>query len=374
MSERLKVGITGSSGFIGRHLYNTLELFPEEFEQVVFDKSYFDDQRLIGFVNSCDVIIHLAAMNRHQDMEIVSDTNVLLVNKLIAALENKKEPTHIIFSSSAQEEKGNLYGRSKKEGREKLEKWASQTNNSISGLVIPNVFGPFGKPFYNSVVATFCYQIANNLSPKIDIDVELKLIYVGELVELMLKKIREKTHEPYCIVKHTMEINVTSILKLLQGYDTMYTKQGAIPFLEKAFEINLFNTFRSFIDHETYFPIKLRKNEDERGEFVEIIRLNIGGQVSFSTTRPGITRGNHFHTRKIERFTVIKGKASIELRKVDEDKVIRFELDGREPSYVDMPIWYTHNITNISNEELLTIFWISEQYNSEDPDTYFVKV
>ena len=138
--------------------------------------------------------------------------------------------------------------------------------------------------------------------------------------------------------------------------------------------MNLFNTFRSYIKHETFFPFYLTKNTDERGSFVETIKLQIGGQVSFSTTKPGITRGNHFHTRKIERFAVIKGKALIEIRKIGTDEIFSFELNGDKPSFVDMPIWYTHNITNIGNEELYTIFWINEFFNAEDADTFFEKV
>lgn len=135
--------------------------------------------------------------------------------------------------------------------------------------------------------------------------------------------------------------------------------------------MNLFNTFRCYIDYSGHFPIKLIQHSDPRGVFVETIRLGIGGQVSFSTTIPGITRGNHYHTRKIERFTVIKGKARIQLRKIGTEEVLNFELDGSEPAYVDMPIWYTHNITNIGKDELYTQFWINEWYDPEDGDTYF---
>jgi len=135
--------------------------------------------------------------------------------------------------------------------------------------------------------------------------------------------------------------------------------------------INLFNTFRSYIDHAVYFPFKLTQHADNRGAFVEIVRLGIGGQVSFSTTHPGITRGNHFHTKKIERFTVIKGKALIQLRKYNTEEVLNFELDGNEPSYVDMPVWYTHNIKNVGEEELYTVFWINEAFDATNPDTYF---
>jgi UDP-2-acetamido-2,6-beta-L-arabino-hexul-4-ose reductase len=147
-----------------------------------------------------------------------------------------------------------------------------------------------------------------------------------------------------------------------------------MPALNTPFKKNLFNTFLCYIDHESFFPFHLKLNTDGRGSFVETVKLNSGGQVSFSTTVPGITRGNHFHTRKAERFAVIKGKARIEIRKIGTDKVFSFNLDGNQPSFVDMPVWFTHNITNIGDEDLYTIFWINEHYNPEDGDTYFEKV
>ena len=167
---------------------------------------------------------------------------------------------------------------------------------------------------------------------------------------------------------------MTGILHLLENYFKLYFGEHSFPALNSSFEINLFNTFRSYIDHAAYYPVLLKKNTDHRGVFVETIKSSLGGQFSFSTTIPGITRGNHYHTRKIERFIVIKGRAVIKLRQIGTYEVLQFELTGEKPSFVDMPIWYTHNITNTGNEELLTLFWINEFYNPDDPDTYFEEV
>jgi UDP-2-acetamido-2,6-beta-L-arabino-hexul-4-ose reductase len=175
-------------------------------------------------------------------------------------------------------------------------------------------------------------------------------------------------------IKHTSEVKVSEVLSLLENYKINYFKKGILPKLDDNFKRNLFNTFVCYIDHQNFFPFHLKLNSDDRGSFVETVKLNSGGQVSFSTTVPGITRGNHFHTRKAERFAVIKGKARIELRRIGTDEVLSFELDGDKPSFVDMPIWYTHNITNIGDEEVYTIFWISEFFDPDDPDTYFEKV
>ena len=192
------------------------------------------------------------------------------------------------------------------------------------------------------------------------------------------KKISEDSSDPRFITEyklpHTSEVKVSSVLALLEGYKNNYFDKGIIPNLNNVFEKNLFNTFLCYIDHKKFFPFHLTKNSDNRGSFVETVKLNSGGQVSFSTTVTGITRGNHYHTRKAERFAVIKGKAKIELRKIGTEEVLNFYLDGDNPSFVDMPVWYTHNITNIGDEELYTIFWINEHYNPDDGDTYFEEV
>ncbi len=232
----------------------------------------------------------------------------LLVKKLLKALDSTGSKPHILFSSSTQEERDNMFGKSKREGRELLANWAKENNAKFTGLVIPNVFGPFGNPYYNSVVATFSHQLTHNEEPKIEIDAQLKLIYIGELVELIWKAIRDKDSREEYKIPNTSEKKVTEILGLIKLYKTSYMDKGVFPVLNDKFEINLFNTFRCYMDIPNHYPVKLVMNTDDRGTFVETIKTGLGGQVSFSTTKPGITRGNHFHTRKIERFAVIKGK------------------------------------------------------------------
>jgi UDP-2-acetamido-2,6-beta-L-arabino-hexul-4-ose reductase len=372
----IRVGITGQAGFVGTHLYNTLGLHPTEFERIPFEDDFFsDDTKLTNFIKSCDAVVHLAAMNRHNDPEVIFETNVRLVKQLLNACEATNSAPHILFSSSTQEERDNLYGRSKKMGRELFEQWANKQGAGFTGFVIPNVFGPFGNPYYNSVVATFCHQLTHGEMPKIDIDGEVKLIYVGELVNEIITQIY--IQEPIIskiLVPHTATIKVSDLLKKLTSFKENYLEKAILPKLDNPFERNLFNTFVCYIDHESFFPFRLKLNTDSRGSFVETMRLSSGGQISFSTTIPGITRGNHFHTRKAERFAVIKGKALIELRRIGTDKVHSFELNGDYPSFVDMPVWYTHNITNIGEEDLYTIFWINEHFDATDPDTYFENV
>ena len=376
----VKIGITGQEGFLGRHLYNTLSL-DDALELVPFERSFFKDpKKLNSFVSTCDIIVHLAAMNRHKDPEVIYNTNINLVRDLIDACVATGSKAHILFSSSMQEESDNHYGRSKKAGRELFMDWAKQYEGRFTSLKIPNVFGPFGKPNYNSVVATFCHKIARNDKPTIIQDSEIGLIYVNELVQHFIDTITKKSASKKIgpnsfelAIVPNYHIKVSELLALLNTFKEDYMENGIFPNLEKPFEKALFNTFRCYIPH-SHYPVKYTKHTDPRGSFVEIARTQTSGQFSFSTTVPGITRGNHYHTRKAERFAVIKGKALIQLRKVDSDEIIDYYLDGEEPAYVDMPVWYTHNIKNIGGDELLTLFWINEPYNSDDADTYFVEV
>lgn len=378
----IKVGTTGQTGFVGTHLFNSLNLDKEHFETIPFEDRFFSDSNLLEeWVSKCDVIVHLAALNRHNNAAVIYNTNILLVNQLISACHKTHSTPHILFSSSTQEDKDNMYGKSKKKGRKLLEEWADKNAAQFTGLVIPNVFGPFGAPYYNSVVATFCHQLTHNQTPKIEVDGDLKLIYVGELVVQIIehillnhaKQINGVAIEEIHLL-HTSKLKVTYLLKLLQEYKSGYFENGEMPALDTPFKKNLFNTFLSYIDHASFFPFPLKMNNDQRGSFVETIKLNSGGQVSFSTTVEGVTRGNHFHTRKAERFAVIKGKALIELRRIGTNDVLHFELNGDKPSFVDMPIWFTHNIKNIGTDVLYTIFWVNEFFDPNDPDTFYEKV
>jgi UDP-2-acetamido-2,6-beta-L-arabino-hexul-4-ose reductase len=371
-----RVGITGQAGFIGQHLFNYLGTKDEQqICRVPFERALFEDaDRLATWVASCDVIVHIAAMNRHEDPQVIYDTNVGLVKKLIAACEATASKPKIIFSSSTQEEQDNLYGQSKKDGRELLEQWAASSGGSVTSLLIPNVFGPFGKPFYNSFVATFCHLLSNGGTPEVHQDAEVSLIYVNDLVAHFFEHITNgESGVNFHKIPAPVQQSVRQVLQKLEGFKTAYVENGQVPDISQAFDKDLFNTFTSYIPKD-YFPRKFVKHTDNRGAFVEIMRAGTSGQSSYSTTVPGITRGNHYHTRKVERFAVISGKASIKLRKVNTDKVYEYILDGSEPAYVDMPIWYTHNITNIGEDELITLFWINEPYDPEDPDTYFESV
>lgn len=367
----LKVGVTGSNGFIGWHLCQTLGLESDKFDLIEFKREWFDEtDNLDFFVSKCDSIVHLAGLNRHSEEEEIYKTNIGLAEKLIESFERTGFKGQLIFSSSIQEERNNTFGNSKKIAKELFFNWAVKSKANFKGLIIPNVFGAFGVPFYNSVISTFCHQLVQNEIPKIENDATLNLIYIDDLVKVIIDSIEVESIENIN-VDYTDIYKVSQLLDLLNTFKLKYFINGQIPNLNNQFETNLFNTFRSYFDFNTYFPIIYKNNIDERGYFVEIIKLETGGQVSFSTTKKGITRGNHFHTRKIERFSVIKGEALIQLRKIGSADVYDYYLSGDNPAYVDMPIWYTHNIKNVGEDELYTMFWINEFYDAKDPDTYF---
>jgi UDP-2-acetamido-2,6-beta-L-arabino-hexul-4-ose reductase len=370
----IKVGITGSNGFIGSHLCNKLTLRGQKFEISQLKREWFQNKsKLDLFVSNCDVIVHLAGINRNINDRVIYDTNLLLANELINSFNRTSFNGLLLFSSSIQEERNNAFGNSKKVASQLFSNWVEGTKGKFKSLIIPNVFGPFGRPFYNSVISTFCHQLVNNLTPNVISNASLNLVYIDDLVNNIIKLIEYESEE-IDFIKLTQTFKVSEILDLLLMFKFTYFDNGHIPILNSKFELNLFNTFRSYIDIKNHFPIKYKNNVDVRGNFVEIMRLKLGGQISLSTTKKGVTRGNHLHTRKIERFIVVQGKARIQLRKIGTLEIFEYFLCGDEPAYIDMPIYYSHNITNIGEEDLLTLFWINEFYDPKDPDTYFEKV
>lgn len=367
----MRIGITGQAGFVGTHLYNYLGILPDSVFRVPFADEYFlDEGALRVFVRQCDVIVHLAAVNRCPSDDDLYATNLQLVDQLIAAMTAEQVRPHVLFTSSSQETRDNAYGRSKREGRERLERWALANGARFTGLVVPNVFGPFGRPFYNSFVATFAHQLTHGETPVIQQDAAIPLIDVISLCRFIVGRIEAGGGGQRIEVPSDCTRRVSEVLHLFQHYAEGYLKAGVVPDLSDHNDLNLFNAFRSFIPLEHHFPVQLTPHADARGSFVETIRLESGGQVSFSTTQPGVTRGNHFHIRKVERFTVLKGRARIELRRIGTNKTYRFIVDGDQPAYADMPVWYTHNIKNVGEELLYTQFWINEWYDPADPDTF----
>lgn len=367
------VGITGMPGFVGSHLRDRLTR-EEEFEVLPYEDSFYENPDLfIDFCRKADAIVHLAGVNRHEP-EVVYQKNIELMEKLLQFVDASGNKPYILFSSSTQIERDNEYGRGKKRAMELLEQWTRENNTSAVSMVIPNVFGDGGQPFYNSVVATFCHQLTHQQEPKIDKDGQMTMIYINDLIEEIYNLIRNPK-QGYCVeyIKPRAETKVSEILALLNKFKDSYYSSGMVPAVESDFQRDLYNAFITYMDAADW-ERHLKLNTDDRGSFVEVFKLEKGGQISFSTTKPGITRGNHYHIRKNEKFCVVSGRASIKLRRIGTDKVVEYIVSGDKPSWVEMPIYYTHNITNIGDMELVTLFWINEHFNPDDPDTFFEKV
>ena len=373
--DKINVGITGMIGFIGSHLRE--RLLREENVSVIipFEDSFFeDDKKLKEYLAKCDVVVHLAAMNRGEPTEIYK-VNIELVNKLISSMEQIKITPYVIFSSSTQCDLDNPYGHSKKEGTRLLSEWATRNNASFTATVIPNVFGDRCRPFYNSVVATFCHQLTHNEQPKIIVDSEMNLIYINELTDLMYETIKKPPKGVDIMrVKPTAKAKVTEILVLLEGFKKHYYEKRTVPNLKNSFERNLYNTFLTYMENSDYeqHPIL---HSDDRGLLFEIVKQESCGQIFYSTTKPGgIVRGNHYHTRKMEKFCVVQGEAIIRLRRIGTDKIIEYRVLGQNPSIVEMPIFHTHNIENVGENDLHTLFWTNELFDPNDSDTFFEEV
>ena len=356
-------------------MYNTIKYKYPNYQLLEFNKQYFNDENQLSLsLDQADVIIHFAGLNRHENDSYVYEQNILLSKKIINSLEKINFSGKLIFASSTQENDETEYGNSKKESRKILEEASSKIGFQFSGLIIPNVFGPFSKPNHNSFIATFCNNSIKNIENRIIKDKKISLIYVDTLTETILNLISSDYLESKLKIKEEIKISVFEVKKIIDQFALTYLKSGEICNLDSPFKLNLFKTFVSYLCLNNFYPFNYKLINDDRGSFSEIIRSGTSSQFSYSITNSGKTRGNHFHTRKIERFVVLSGIAEIKIRKIGSDITDSFILNGDNPSFIDMPVWHTHNIKNIGNEPLITLFWINEFYDETDPDTFFEKV
>ena len=356
----MKIGITGGDGFIGYHTYYNLK-YTTDWDVVKLDRAFYNDKR----IKECDWVIHLAGMNRGDEDEIYK-ANIDLTQLL---LDSVKIGCNIIFSSSTQVELNNSYGDCKLECEQMIQLWCQQYGGKFHNLRIPNVFGPFCKPNYNSFVATFCYNLCNGKDIKVTNDDTVNLVYVNDVVEEFKNCIDGKTQS-----FKTTEMTVSDVSELLTYFSNCYFDDGRIPDLNNNFDRNLFNTFISYIPNDKRL-LKTELHGDERGSLTELTKVDSSeGQVFFSTTNKGYVRGQHFHMRKFERFCVVDGKAIIRIRKMGSDEVCEYEVSGDDIKVIDMPVLHTHNLENIGNNKLTTVFWISEIYDDKNPDTFFEEI
>lgn len=357
-----KVAITGAGGFLGLHLRAAAKEYGIETVPVPLGER-FDEAQAYAAISGADSLIHLAGVNRGTDDE-VADGNMVFASQLATVLESIEGiPSKIIYANSIQAGNGSVYGSAKKRAGKKLGNAAARLGAAFEDIMLPNLFGEYGRPFYNSVVATFSHLIANGEHPEVHQNKELQMLHAQNAADVLLGFVRSD------------QMNERSHWDTVQGVKDQleefakYYSAGEFPDLSTAFLRDLFNTYRSYT-FPAATPIAITRHEDERGSFSEIVRSRGGtGQTSFSTTAPGITRGNHYHRRKVERFTVLAGEAEIKLRRLFDDKVFTYKISGEQPKSVDMPTLYSHNIRNIGTEPLYTAFWTNDIFDPNNPDT-----
>ena len=367
--NKSRVLVTGSQGFLGWHLCVLLGSH-EQFEVVACSREQFNsDEYLAENLPSVDVVVHLAGMNRGEEKDIAV-ANPGMASRLVHFLNQTEARPHVIYSSSTHADGDSVYGKSKREAGEILQQWGLHAKADVSVLILPHIFGEFGRPFYNSVVSTFCHQVAVGEKPEIQVDGQLHLLHAQEVSELIVNVILEnRTGEER---PRGIPIRVSELLERLEGLAARY-RAGVVPNFQDPFDLRLFNTWRSYLPPDKW-ATDLTLHEDNRGCLFEAIRADGQGQVFLSTTFPGITRGNHYHFQKVERFLVVAGEGRIQLRKILTDEIIEIEVCGEKPQAVDIPTFYTHNITNTGETPMLTLFWAHEHFDPSASDTYYVPV
>ncbi len=362
----MKIGITGADGLIGTHLRAFLHSRDGIAEVRLARRDTFQSSAALdAFVIGLDGVIHCAGVNRGDEAE-VEQTNAWLAETLVAAFERTGARPDVVYTNSTHSERDSAYGRGKGAAAACLENWGGRFGANVCNLILPHVFGEFGKPFYNSVVSTFCHQLAHNEAPQIQVDGQLELVHAQDVACCCLAALNEGRKGTQRLSGEPQKVSelLARLRMLLERY-----RQDVFPDLRNPLDLRLFNTLRSYL-YPNHYPRALKLHSDARGNLFEAVKADQGGQIFLSNTHPGITRGNHYHLRKVERFLVVSGEAEICLRRIFDDQIITFRLSGDQPSYVDMPTLHTHSITNVGTVELQTLFWTNEIFDPQDPDTF----
>jgi UDP-2-acetamido-2,6-beta-L-arabino-hexul-4-ose reductase len=360
----MRVAITGAGGFLGWHV-RVLSRALGWPEPVRLDRcDLVDPDRVAELLTGVDRVVHLAGVNRGDAGDVASG-NVQLATALARGLRRCATPPEtVVFANSVQAGNGTPYGDSKAAAADILAS-ATDTGARFVDLRLPQLYGEHGRPDYNSVVATFCRRLAEGAAPEIHEDRELTLAYVGDAAARLLDAPPTGVWDAGL---PPLRITVGALADRLSDWAGCY-REGTIPPLPDRHAVRLFNTYRShcFPDH---FPLRPPRHGDARGELVEVVRHAGGGQVFWSATAAGHSRGEHFHLAKVERFAVLRGTAEISLRRLGHRDVLCFPVSGADPVVVDMPTMWAHRITNVGPDELITVFWVNELLDAARPDTY----
>ena len=378
--------MTGANGFVGRNLVSQLEnigsgkarnyaIAGEELHVLCYDVDS-DPAALEEYCRRADFVFNLAGVNRPEDPSEFMKGNFGFASLLLDTLKKCGNSCPVMISSSTQAALDNPYGESKRAGEELLFEYGRETGAKVLVYRFPNVFGKWCRPNYNSAVATFCHNIAHGLPIRVnDPSVVMHLVYIDDVVDELIGALSGDEHRAgaFCEVPVVHEITLGGIVDLLYSFRDMQ-QDLEVPDLGDAFAKKLYSTYLSYLPKERFcYPLKM--NVDNRGSFTEIIRTPDRGQFSVNISKPGITKGEHWHHTKNEKFVVVSGHGLVQLRKIGTDEVINFEVCGEKMEVVEMIPGYTHNIINLSDtEDLVTFMWANEAFNPERPDTYFEPV
>lgn len=364
--------VTGSNGFIGRHLMEALGR-NQNVRAMGYDLGV-PESELDAALAQADIIFHLAGVNRPQNVEEFKQGNTDFTQTLCAKLEAMKRTPLIVMSSSIQAELDNPYGISKRMGEQALMSWAERTGAPTVIFRLKNVFGKWCRPNYNSVTATFCHNMAHDLPVTIsDPSRELELVYIDDVVEAFLKTLEEHpTRGEFRSVDRSFKVTLGDLAAKIRSFRESRTTLR-LASMDDAFTRCLYATYLSYLDGPD-FAYGLEIKTDNRGCLAEFMKSAQFGQIFVSRTKPGITRGNHYHHTKTEKFMVVEGEAVIRFRHIQNGDVIEHKVSGRDFRVVDIPPGYTHSIENVGTAEMIVLFWASEIFDPGKPDTYAMPV
>lgn len=381
----MKILVTGANGFVGKNLVSTLKNIKDgkdktrsiDIEDIyTYDlDSTIDD--LKKYTSDCDFVFHLAGINRPKDTSEFYEGNASFTETLCSLLKEYDNHCPILISSSIQASKDNDYGKSKKEGEEYLLNHGETMNSKVYIYRLANLFGKWCRPNYNSVVATWCYNVAHDLDIQInDESVVLPLCYIDDVIDEFLNTLeghpticKEGVYQVYPI--HFIKLG--ELAKIIKSFKES-RKTLQVPNMQAdSLEKKLYSTYLSYLPKDQFsYPLKM--NIDQRGSFTEFLKTNEFGQVSVNISKPGITKGQHWHHSKNEKFLVVSGQGLIQFRDIYSDEIIEYHVSGDKLEVIDIPTGYTHNIINIGKTDMVTIMWANEAFNPEHPDTYFEEV
>lgn len=380
----MNILITGAKGFIGKNLVVELKNIRDGKSNVnnlthdlvlyEFDKDS-DPELLDEFCQNADFVFHLAGVNRPKEQSEFIEGNFGFTSTLLETLKKHQNSCPIMLSSSIQAELDNPYGISKKKGEELFFEYSQETGAKVYVFRFPNVFGKWCRPNYNSAVATFCYNIAHELPIQInDRNVNMTLVYIDDVVKELICALQGNAFKDGQFYKVRTEHKITlgEIADLIYSFKES-RKTLLVPDMSDGFIKKLYSTYLSYLPEQGFsYPLTMRS--DQRGSFTEFLKSSDRGQVSVNISKPGITKGNHWHHSKNEKFLVVSGKGVIRFRKPDEENIIEYFVSGEKLKVVDIPVGYTHNIENLGTSDMVTIMWVNEIFDPENPDTFFLEV